>query len=127
MSTTPIYKKVGRRYVEIGAYDCEERHYPHGAHLVWSRNGGVLTRYNIDPADAAILSAAQRMSEAMMEAMRKADRWQPEAKLTGKDLKAWEAYKAIAGEQSSLRLKGVSMHDVVQAGIDVLIEAARKQ
>ena len=126
MTTTPIFKKVGRRYVEIGAYENEYLHYPHGAHLIWSRPGGVLTNYRIEPADAALLAAAERMRDAMTEAMRKADRWQPDAKLTGKDLKAWNAYKAIAGERSSLRLKGVSMHDVVEAGIKALIEAARK-
>jgi len=56
---TPIYKKVGRRYVEIGTYDNEQLHYPHGAHLVWSRPGGVLTRYTIKPADAALLAAME--------------------------------------------------------------------
>lgn len=124
--TTPIYKKVGRRYVEIGTYDDEQLHYPHGAHLVWSRPGGVLTRYSIEPADAALLAASQRMYDAMLEAMRNADRWEPDHALKAKEKKAWEAYKAIAGEQSALRLKGPSLHDVVQAGIDALIEAVKK-
>lgn len=126
MTTTPIFKKVGRRYVEIGTYDNESAYYPHGAHLVWSRPDAVLTKYRIEPADAALLAAAERMRDAMMEAMRKADRWEPAEKLTGKRKKAWEAYKAIAGEESSLRLQGASMHDVVEAGLRVLIEAARK-
>ena len=124
--TTPIFKKVGRRYVEIGAFDNEAMHYPHGVHLVWSRPGGVLTHYKIEPADAALLAAAERMREAMMEAMHKADRWVPEQKLSGKDLEAWNAYKAIAGERSSLRLKGASMHDVVDAGIQALLLAVKK-
>jgi hypothetical protein len=123
--TTPIYKKVGRRYVEIGAYENEYLHYPHGAHLIWSRPGGVLTRYQIEPADAALLAAAQRMHDAMMDAMQKADRWEPDEELKGKRAKAWEAYKSIAGEESTLRIKGASMQDVVQAGIDVLMEAAK--
>lgn len=122
---TPIFKRVGRRYVEIGTFDNEALHYPHGAHLVWSRPGGVLTHYKIEPADAALLAAAERMREAMMEAMHKADRLEPDGKLTGKRLKAWNAYKAIAGDESALRLKGPSMHDVVDAGLRVLIEAAR--
>lgn len=123
---TKIYKKVGRRYVEIGIFENEYLHYPHGAHLLWSRKGGVLTRYKIEPADAALLASAERMREAMIEAMQKADRFEPHEKLTGKRLKAWNAYKAIAGDESSLRLKGSSMHDVVQAGIDALIEAVKK-
>jgi hypothetical protein len=46
--------------------------------------------------------------------------------LTGKRLKAWNAYKAIAGDQSALRLKGPSMHDVVDAGIKALLDAVKK-
>ena len=69
----PIYRKRGRRYVEIGVYEDAYSHYPHGAHLVWSRPGGVLKHYSIEPADAAMLATADRMRDAMLEAMRKAD------------------------------------------------------
>ena len=124
--TTPIFKKVGRRYVEIGVYDNEAMHYPHGAHLIWSRPGSVLTCYEIEPADAALLAAANRMRDAMMDAMRKADVMRPEGKLTARQKKAWKAYTAIAGEQSSLRLTGNSMYGVVDAGIKALIDAAKK-
>lgn len=44
--------------------------------------------------------------------------------LTAKEKKAWAAYVAIAGERSSLQLEGVSLHDVVDAGIAVLHKAA---
>lgn len=125
MTKTAIYKKVGRRYVEIGTYEDERMHFPHGAHLVWSRPGSVLTQYRIEPADAAMLAAAERMRDAMMEAMHKADRVEPDGKLTGKRLRAWNAYKAIAGDESALRLKGPSMHDVVEAGLQALIEAVK--
>lgn len=128
---TPIYKKQGRRYVEIGVYDNEALYYPHGAHLIWSRPGGALTHYNIEPADAALLAAAARMREPMVEAMRKTDAMElkPAANrrpLTKLERKAWDAYKAIAGAPQSLYLEGKSLHDVVQAGIDVLIEAVKK-
>ena len=123
---TPIFKKVGRRYVEIGVYDNEAIYYPHGAHLVWSRPGGVLTNFRIEPADAALLAAAERMRDTMTAAMHAADRVVPDQKMTKQHQRAWEAYKAIMGDGSSLRLKGVSMHDVVDAGIKALLEAARK-
>lgn len=124
--TTQIYKKSGRRYVEIGVCENEHLHFPHGAHLVWSRPGGNLTHYSIEPADAALLAAATRMREAMVAAMQNADRWEPEGPLKGKEKEAWEAYKAIAGERSTLRLKGVSMYDVVQAGINALMNDIKK-
>jgi hypothetical protein len=124
--TTPIFKKVGRRYVKIGDYDDAQMYYPHGATLVWARPGSTLTKYGIEPADAAMLASAERMRDAMMEAMRTADRMTPDQKMSKTEQKAWAAYKAIAGERSSLRLKGPSMHDVVDAGIKALTEAVRK-
>ena len=45
--------------------------------------------------------------------------------LKGKRAKAWEAYKAIAGEESTLRIKGAAMSDVIDAGIKVLVEAVK--
>lgn len=122
---TPIYKKVGRKYVEIGVYDNAQLYYPHGATLVWARKGGALTRYGIDPADAALLAAADRMRDAMIDAMHKADRWTPDEAIKGKRAKAWEAYKAIAGDESTLRIKGAAMSDVIDAGIKALVEAVK--
>jgi len=122
---TPIYKKVGRKYVEIGVYDNESLYYPHGATLVWARKGGALTRYGIDPADAALLAAAERMRDAMIDAMHKADRWTPDEVLKGKSAKAFAAYKAIAGDESTLRLKGAAMQGVIEAGIKVLVDAVK--
>lgn len=123
---TAIYKKVGRRYVEIGTYQNEAYYYPHGATLVWSREGTALTRYGIDPADAALLAAGQRMEDAMLEAMRKATEFKPQSrKYTKKELAGWEAYKKVAGTPTSLVLEGACMQDVVKAGIDVLSDAVK--
>lgn len=130
--TTPIFKKVGRRYIEIGAFeDAHLLHYPHGAHLVWSRPGGVLTHYRIEPAHAALLAAAEAMREAMAEAMRQASEsrqvgaaGQP---LTASQKKAFQAYKAALGDDdATLMLQRASAHDIIEAGIKVLVEAAAK-
>ena len=129
---TIIYKKVGRRYREIGVFDDEALYYPHGAHLIIVKPGGSLTKFNIDPANSALLAAAQTMRDAMLEAMHKANRVRPvgadgyRRELAAKERKAWEAYKAIAGEKSSLILEGASLHDVIDAGIQALIEAVQK-
>ena len=75
---TIIYKKVGRRYREIGVFDNEALYYPHGAHLIIVKpSGGSLTRYNVDPAHAELLAAAETMREAMMQAMREAGKVRP--------------------------------------------------
>jgi hypothetical protein len=123
---TAIYKKVGRRYVEIGVHQNEAYYYPNGATLVWAREGNTLTRYGIDPADAALLAAGQRMEDSMLEAMRKATEFKPQSrKYTKNELVGWEAYKKVAGVPTSLVLEGASMQDVVKAGIDVLIDAVK--
>ena len=132
MTGIPIYKKVGRRYHEIGVFDDEMLHFPHGAHLVISHAGGGLTRYNIDPAHAELLAAAETMRKAMMDAILDADRrhlvgaGNRSRALTDRERKGWEAYKAIAGEPQSLYLEGASLHDAIDAGIRALIEAVKE-
>lgn len=127
---TSIYKKVGRRYKEIGVCENEAFYYPHGATLVWASKGSTLTKYGIEPADAALLAAAERVRDSMMDAMRKATELKPigtnKRALTRLERKAWAAYVAIAGSVSSLQLEGASMHDVVDAGVKALVEACKK-
>lgn len=132
MKATAIYKKVGRRYEEIGVCDNEAFYYPHGAHLVVSAPGSTLTRYNIEPAHAALLAAAATMRKAMLDAIHGADRMKlvgvgnRQRELTAKEKKAWAAYVAIAGEPKSLYLEGASMHDAIDAGIKALTDAIQQ-
>lgn len=122
---TAIYKKVGRRYVEIGTFDAERDFYPHGTHLVVAHKGVTMTRFNVNPDHAGLLAASAVARSAMLDAMREADRMKLSPGTDALHRKAWEAYAAIAGEQSSLRLQGASMDAVVQAGIDALVEMAK--
>ena len=129
---TAIYKKVKNRYVEIGRYEDEHlSHYPHGVHLVLSMPGSRLTRFQIEPEIAGLLAAAEIARPAMMEAMRNANHYRPSGPqgrpLTKREQKAWAAYKAIAGEESCIILQGASMHDIVDAGFQRLIEVAREK
>ena len=119
--TTPIFKKVGRRYVEIGVYDNEAMYYPHGAHLVISGNGSTLTKYNVDPAHAAVDVALQSVRDAMVKAMHKATEMTPAKRAyTKQEMAGIKAYTDIAGNPIGLRFEGASMHDVVEAGIKLL-------
>lgn len=132
MTQEAIYRKKGRRYIEVGWHDTEAHYYPHGAHLVVSKPGGGLTMYGIEPEHAALLAAAQTMREAVIKAIHDADRMRPRATanrrpLTKKEQAGWEAYKAIAGEPQSLYLEGVSLSDAVDAGISALINAVKEK
>lgn len=118
---TTIYKKVGKRYKEIGQCDNEAFYYPHGSHLVVAKKGSTLTRYNIEPDHAAIEAALQHARDAIMAAMTEATKMQPEKRAyTKKEREGLAAFKAIAGDMVGLRFEGVSMADVVEAGIKIL-------
>ena len=116
-----IYKRVGRRYKEVGQFDNEALYYPHGAHLVVCRPGSQLTKYNINPDHAAVDAAMVRVKDAMTKAMHKATELQPAKRpYSKKELAGIAAYQAIAGNPISLRFEGASMSDVVDAAIAIL-------
>lgn len=122
-----IYKKLGRRYAEIGVYDDESRFYPHGVHLVVSGPGSTLTRYNVDPQYAGVLAAAKLAEDAMVNAIIDAQVPVPTEELTGVRLKAWEAYKAVIADHTPVTAMCNSAVTIAQAGIKALIEATKKQ
>lgn len=119
---TAIYKKQGRRYVEIGKHEPE--HYdmlPNGAHLVIVKSGTRTTHYNVQPADAAVEAALHRCRESITEAMREATKLRPSKRAyTAKEKAGWDAYRAIAGDVVALQFEGVSLYDVVDAAIKAL-------
>jgi len=120
---TVIYKKVGRRYIEVGQFDNEAMYYPTGAHLIVSRPGSTLTKYNIDPAHAAVEAALVRVRDAMAKAMHKATELTPSKRpYSKKELAGIAAYTAIAGNPVGLRFEGASMADVIDAAIKVLAQ-----
>ena len=122
MTETKIYKKQGRRYIEIGTYENEYFYYPHGAHLVVAESGSTLTRYNINPDDAAVLAALETYREAVQKAMNKATELKVRKReYTEAEKRGIAAYIKEAGMPIGLAFEGVSMSDVVQAGIDVLL------
>lgn len=124
MSDTKIYKKVGRRYKEIGACENESIYYPHGSHLVICRPGSTLTNYNVAPEYAAVEAALERVRDAMTDAMHKATEMAPEKRrYTQRELKGIAALNEIAGPMHCIRFEGTSMRDVIEAGIKILREA----
>lgn len=121
MSEEKIYKKVGRRYHEIGVCDLEACYYPHGAHLVISRKGSTLTKLNVTPAHAAIEVALQSVRDVMAKAMADATKIAPEKRpYTKRERDGIAAMRAIVGDMTQIRFEGLSMQDVVEAGIKIL-------
>ena len=120
---TAIYKKVGRRYVEIGAYEPEAAFHRHGSHLVVCTPGREITRYNVKPDHAAVMAALEYVRDAVEAAMDAATYSQPDRRqLSEKENAGMNAYLTIAGNPQCLQFEGVSMCDVVDAAI-ILIAA----
>jgi hypothetical protein len=126
--TEAIYKKQGRRYVQIGAYDpLVYDAMPQGAHLVIVDKGWTSTRRSIDPDRAGLLSALKLHEDVVTKSVRKATEIKMAQrrgdKLTPRELKAFAAYRAVMGEDEMLMLNGPAVTDVVRALEDALMSA----
>jgi hypothetical protein len=114
-----LYKKEGRKYIRVNDPWAYEGLWD-GFHLVWIRPGSVTIREPVYPAKQELLAAIEIAREAMEKALLEANKMRPsEKELTPQEQKAWEAYQEIAGEDS-LTLYGLSISDIVDAGIKAL-------
>ena len=118
MTETKIYKKVGRRYVEIGESDRDGSYYPHGAHLVVAQRRSRLIKYDVKPECAAVEAALQAARDGMFTAMIEATKMRPTLRpYTRKELAGIAAMRAIAGDTQCIIYESLSMPDIVEAGI----------
>lgn len=115
-----LYKKVGRKYVRVNdpwGYDGLRE----GHHHVWVRPGSVTIREFIYPARRDVSAAIEEVREAMVDAMHEANKFRPKRRpLSERETRAIMAYREIMGEDATLILDGISMWDLVEAGIKVL-------
>jgi hypothetical protein len=118
-----LYEKVGRRYRPVRQtmdYDA----YPQGDYMVRVRPGSTNITTVLEPDYAGVLLAVRQHKDALGAAVEKASAIHP-GQLKGRELKAWEAYKAIAGEQAVLFLHMPSIWDIVAALEDAVVAAAK--
>jgi len=125
-----FYKKVGRRYVPVYEYDQTLMDsFPRGSHLVVTYPGGQSRRFNVDPNYAALIAAGRVAESSMWEAIHKAADMQRASNkgvpLTSGQLKAWEKFKAVMGEQGHY-VQYNSVHDIAEAGLKALEAEAEK-
>lgn len=125
------YEKVGRRYVPVSEYDSDLlESFPKGTHIIMSYPGGQSTRYNIDPAYAAMIAAGRvaedAISKKLLEAseirMQRPDR---ERKLTEGQKAAWENLVKEFGD-SAKQLEWPSIREVAETGVKAMQEEAEK-
>lgn len=124
---TGIYKKVGRRYVEIGEYDTEFMDYtPDGVTMIVKNKGCTSRRFNVDPDFLPLLAAAYYAEDAMSTAVVKASEMRPRSTpITEGQRRAWNKLAKEFGEELAM-LNCASAHDVAQAGAKALAAEAEK-
>lgn len=123
---TTLYEKRGRRYYPVRETEALDG-LGEGSWVVTVQkdNGSTLTSIQraIEPAYVEVLAAVAILSRAMSEAMRKACQLSPKSEsLTKKEKEAYKAFCDIMGENALMAFKGVSMADVVAAGVEKLQE-----
>jgi hypothetical protein len=128
---TGIYKKVGRRYVEVGEYDTEFMDYvQNGATLVLKRKSCTARYFNVEPAVVPMLAAAKycedEISAALVKAgelrMQRSDRAR---EMTPGQRAAWDNLVAEFGD-SARQLEWPSARECAEAGAQAMQEEAQK-
>lgn len=122
-----FYEKQGRRYIPVKEYDNDWMDsFPKGNHLVMCYPGGQSRRFNIDPNYAAMIAAGRVAEDKICSAIVKASELKPQrVPLTPGQIKAWNKLKDEFGDDM-YGLRGVSVHDCVEAGMKAMIEEADK-
>lgn len=129
--STGIYKKVGRRYVEIGEYDPENLDYfPNGTTMVVKRKGCTSRRFNVDPDIVPMLAAGMYCEDEISSALVRASELRMASKLREKPLTpsqkaAWDNLVKEFGD-SAKQLEWASARECAEAGTKAMQEEAEK-
>ena len=128
--STKIFKKVGRRYVEIGEYDNEALDYiPNGVMMIVKRPGMTSKRYHVDPDIVPLLAASAYCEDAISQAIYRAGELRPfNRSITPEQRAAFDRFLATMPEDDSNRFMMTvgSAREAAEAGTQALIQEAQK-
>lgn len=128
--STGIYKKVGRRYVEIGEYDPECMDYiPNGTTMIVKRVGMQSTRYNVDPDILPLLAAGLYCEDEISHAIHRASELRPATRsITPEQREAFDRFLATMDPDDPNRnmLSLGSCRDAAEAGTAALMKEVQK-
>lgn len=89
---------------------------------VWVRDGSISFRRMVLPNRPKVAVAIEEAREAMLAALHKANASRPIMSTpTPKEMRAVAAYRAVMGSETALTFMGISMNDLVDAGIKALV------
>lgn len=122
---TTFYAKRGRRYVPVAEHDRFDA-LTEGSYLLVVRPGSRSLVRLVKPASGEVEAAINIARKAMEQAMVEKNRTSGEPMVPEKDKerarKAYAAYSAIMGADRMVSYRGISMSDIVDAGIQALKE-----
>ena len=129
-SKTGIYKKIGRRYIEIGEYDSEYiDHVPNGVTMTVKRPGMQSTRYHVDPDIVPLLAAGLYCEDEISHAIHRATELRPASRnITPKQREAFDRFLETMDPDDPNRnmLSMGSCRDAAEAGTQALVREAQK-
>jgi hypothetical protein len=128
---TGIYKKVGRRYVEIGEYDNEMLDYvPIGATLIIKQKGMTSRCYNVDPDVVPMMAAAKYCEDAVSRKIMQATELRANYRMRQKELTPGQrrAWARLIKEfwEDARQLEWPSAREAAEAAGQALQEEAEK-
>lgn len=128
--STGIYKKVGRRYVEIGEYDPERMDYiPNGTTMIVKRPSMQSTRYNVDPDILPLLAAGLYCEDEISQAIHQASELRPATRnITPEQRAAFDRFLETMDPDDPNRnmLSMGSCRNAAEAGTQALVREAQK-
>jgi hypothetical protein len=131
MRRTGLYKKVGRRYVEVGEYDNEMHDYfPIGATLVVKRKGVTSRYFSVDPDFVPALAVSKYCEDAISKKIMEATEIRRTSKLqktplTQSQHDAWENLVKEFGEDAR-QLEWPSAREAAEEAGKVIAEEVQK-
>jgi hypothetical protein len=131
MRRTGLYKKVGRRYVEVGEYDNEMHDYfPIGATLVVKRKGVTSRYFSVDPDFVPALAVSKYCEDAISKKIMEATEIRRTSKLrqtplTPSQHDAWENLVKEFGEDAR-QLEWPSAREAAEEAGKVIAEEVQK-
>lgn len=128
--TTPLYRKVGRKYVPVAAHWYEDHNADRQAvgtfRMTYAyQDGGRMYEYNVTPSTAPMVAAAMIAKGAMVDAIRQQSSMRPMGGLTPytkKQLAAIERFKQDMGGMYPMHWTSQSAYDIADAAVNAVLE-----
>lgn len=125
MKRKTYYEKRGRRYYPVAEEDTYGA-MTEGYYLVCCKPGRRGWRRLLKPDGAAVLAVLREHEDALTAAINEASTIRPAGPLTGLELKAWQAYQAIAGKDASITLTIPTPFHILEALEAAILKEAKK-